>query len=251
VLPSTLITVGVTLALLPFALPVPRAAAATLWLLSVAARAIAPVHQHCHAHHKLFRHSLSNHVYDFILMLAAGNITAVWELQHVLGHHRSYLNPRSDPAGACRFSAPGRFQRVIFTVAGDLLSLPDSIGIARRHSRARRLLLRLAAQQTLQLLALGALLAADARLALIFFIVPDALLRWSVFYFSWAQHAEAPGDDVYSGSVTRFGWTNAVFLNVGHHTAHHEKPRLHWTLLPARTARIRARIPSSCLRGAA
>jgi fatty acid desaturase len=250
-LPSAIITVGVALALVPFALRLPGAAVAALLVLSVAARAIAPVHQHCQAHRKLFRNAIFNHFYDFILMLAAGNITAVWELQHVLGHHRSYLNPREDPAGVCRFTGAGPFQRVIFTVAGDLLSCSDSIRIARRQRHARRLLARLLVQQALQLVTLVALLRADAPLALLFFVAPAVLLRWSVFYFSYAQHAEVPGDDVYSGSVTRFGWTNAVFLNVGHHTAHHERPGLHWSLLPARTARIVTRIPPSCLRGAA
>ena len=89
----------------------------------------------------------------------------------------------------------------------------------------------------------------NASMALAFFIVPNIVLRWTVFYFSYAQHAEAPLEDVYSGSVTRFGWTNAVFLNVGHHTAHHEKPTLHWSLLPERTSLILDRIPASCLRG--
>jgi len=78
--------------------------------------------------------------------------------------------------------------------------------------------------------------------------VPWLLLRWIVFWFSYAQHDDVPMLDVYSGSVTHFGWTNRMYLNVGHHTAHHEKPTLHWTRLPARTARILERIPSTCLR---
>src|SRR5262249_27204060 len=127
VLPSSIITVGVALALVPFVVPLPVAACVPLLLVSFAARAIAPVHQHCHAHRKLFHHAIWNDFYDFILMLAAGNITAVWELQHVLGHHRLYLTPHSDPAGVTRFTAAGRLQRLIFTVAGDALSLGDSL----------------------------------------------------------------------------------------------------------------------------
>jgi fatty acid desaturase len=122
----------------------------------------------------------------------------------------------------------------------------DSLRIARRTGRLQGRLWR---QTALQLLSLALLVAVNPLMALTFFIVPNVILRWTVFYFSFAQHAEAPLEDVYSGSVTRFGWTNAVFLNVGHHTAHHEKPTLHWSLLPERTARILDRIPASCLRG--
>jgi beta-carotene hydroxylase len=90
--------------------------------------------------------------------------------------------------------------------------------------------------------------AVSPALAVAFVIVPWLLLRWAVFWFSYAQHDDVPMTDVYSGSVTRFDWTNRWFLNVGHHTAHHEKPTLHWTRLPARTAHIIERIPPSCLR---
>jgi hypothetical protein len=41
---------------------------------------------------------------------------------------------------------------------------------------------------------------------------------------------------------------NRVTFNIGHHTAHHEKPTLHWSLLPARTAQIRERIHPACFR---
>jgi hypothetical protein len=86
-------------------------------------------------------------------------------------------------------------------------------------------------------------------LALAFVIVPWLLLRWAVFWFSYAQHDSVPMTDVYSGSVTHFnGVTNRLYLTVGHHTAHHEKPTLHWTLLPARTAQIIERIHPACLR---
>jgi hypothetical protein len=54
---------------------------------------------------------------------------------------------------------------------------------------------------------------------------------------------------VYSASVTVLGrHFNAANFNIGHHTAHHEKPTLHWSLLPSRTAQIVAKIPEACMR---
>jgi hypothetical protein len=238
--PAAAVTVGVVVALVPFAVGLPGGTLAALWVISMAARSIAPVHQHCHAHYRVFGSSVLDVAYDAILMLAAGNTTAVWELQHVRGHHRRYLG-EGDPAGNHRFGG-GRMR---FTVLGDAMSAIDAWRIARGDVPARA---KLAAELAFQVAIAALLIARDLGLALAFVIAPWLLLRWAVFWFSYAQHDDVPRRDVYSGSVTHFGWTNRLYLNVGHHTAHHEKPTLHWTKLPARTAQILDRIPTSCLR---
>jgi beta-carotene hydroxylase len=246
--PAAIVTAGVALALVPFAVDLPAAAVVALLVASLAFRAIAPVHQHCHAHLGIFRWRPLNAAYDVVLVLAAGNTTAVWQLQHVRGHHQTVLEPALDPASTRRFGRDGALGRVVFTVAGDALSFTDSLRIARRQRDGARLVRRLWRQLAVQLALYAALVWLDPLLAVCGFLLPNLALRWFVFWYSWDQHHEAPLADVYSSSITRFGWTNRVFLNVGHHTAHHEKPTLHWSLLPARTERIRHRIPPSCLR---
>jgi len=237
--PVLVVSLGVALACLALALPLGLPALVALWIASVALRSVAPVHQHCHAHYAVFQQPLLDAAYDVLLMLAAGNVTAVWELQHVVGHHRAYLGRVADPASNARFGG-GRLR---FTVCGDALSVVDSWRLADRRMRTR-----LVRQLLTQLVATAALVAWSPGGAIAFFVAPWILLRWLVFWMSYAQHADVPMEDVYSGSVTHFGWTNRIYLNVGHHTAHHEKPTLHWTRLPARTAQILERIPSSCLR---
>jgi len=60
-----------------------------------------------------------------------------------------------------------------------------------------------------------------------------------------------PSTGIYDGSVTTTGARfNHVNFNIGHHTAHHEKPTLHWSLLPGRTDVIASKIPEVCWRGA-
>ena len=247
-LPAGAIALGVGLAALPFAVALPLAALVPVWLASTVLRSIAPVHQHCHAHYPVFHARLANSAYDAILMLAAGNTTAVWELQHVLGHHRVYLEGARDPAYSRRFTADGPWQRALFTVAGDAMSVRDSFAITGWRPANRRYRGRLIRQVAVQVAVLAVLVAWQPSTALAFAILPALLLRWAVFWFSYAQHHDLPMHDVYSGSVTHFGWTNRWFLNVGHHTAHHEKPTLHWSRLPARTQQIIERIPSVCLR---
>ena len=237
--PASAIVAGVALAAVPFVVELSLPALAGVWVVSTALRSVAPVHQHCHAHYRVFRAGALDAAYDVVLMLAAGNTTAVWELQHVRGHHRHYLERTHDPANSDRFGGG----RLAFAILGDAMSIVDAWRLAEGRMRAR-----LVRQVALQLGVLVALLAVDARLAIAFVVVPWLLLRWAVFWFSYAQHADVPMTDVYSGSVTHFGFTNRLYLNVGHHTAHHEKPTLHWSLLPARTAQIIERIPPACLR---
>ncbi len=248
--PTAIITGGVLLACIPFAMHLPLAVLVALWLVSLVLRSLAPVHQHVHAHKPLFRVRAFNHAYDFVLMLAAGNTTAVWELQHVIAHHRSFLTPENDPAAVARFGEDGPWQRIVFTIAGDFLSIADSFRVALEPGQPRRRLVRLFTHLALQFGALACFFALDPWLAFFFILLPEALLRWTIFWVSWGQHHGVPNHDVYSGAVTSFGWENALFLNVGHHTAHHEKPTLHWSMLPARTELIRERMPASCLREA-
>jgi hypothetical protein len=237
--PATVIVAGTALAAVPFVVALSLPALAAVWIVSTVLRSLAPVHQHCHAHYRVFRIGLADAAYDVVLMLAAGNTTAVWELQHVRGHHQAYLDPARDPASNARFGG----SRLAFTILGDALSVVDSWRLGNRRQRAR-----LVRQVALQLAVLAALVALDPLLAFAFVVVPWLLLRWLVFWISYAQHADVPLTDVYSGSVTHFGFSNRLYLNVGHHTAHHEKPTLHWTLLPARTAQIIERIHPACLR---
>jgi hypothetical protein len=237
---GALIASSVALAAVPFAIALPLPALVGVWVVSTIGRSIAPVHQHCHAHYKIFGNAF-DHVYDAILLLAAGNTTAVWEQQHVRGHHQHYLERDGDPANNDRF---GR-GRLHFTIVGDAHAFTDSLRIARGDRAA---IAKLWLHFAMQLAIVIAAFVVDPVLAIAFVVVPWLLLRWFVFWFSYAQHDSVPMTDVYSGSVTHFGWTNAMYLNVGHHTAHHEKPTLHWTRLPARTAQIVERIPSTCLR---
>ena len=238
VIPASVIAAGTALAVVPFAVELSAATLAFVWLVSTVMRSVAPVHQHCQAHYPIFRNRAADAAYDLVLMLAAGNTTAVWELQHVRGHHRMYLGD-GDPAANGRFGD----SRLVFTILGDAMSVIDSWRIGRGPERAR-----LVRQVAVQLAVLVAAFVVNPVLALVFVVGPWLLLRWLVFFISYAQHDDVPMTNVYDGSVTHFGIANRFYLNVGHHTAHHEKPTLHWSQLPRRTAQIMERIPPACLR---
>ncbi len=249
--PTALVLVGLLAAALPFALALPVAVVVPLALVSYLARAQVVVVQHNQAHLPVFRGTVGNTLFDLVLALMSGFTTPGWELQHVHGHHRHYLTPARDPAANGRFTGPGRLQRPIFAVLGSSATLLDAwrigselAGSGRRDPRPRLL----AHQAVLWSVTVAALVANPVR-GLLLVLLPQLAVRCAIFWFSYRQHDGVPATGPMDASVTHLGRANGFLLNVGHHTAHHDRPGLHWTELPRRTAELRHRIPTACIRG--
>lgn len=244
--PVCVILTGLALSLLPFA--VEGYLVAALAVLGVLMRALVPVHQHYHSHVPTFKNPTLNALYDAALSLAGGNLTALWKVHHGLGHHVDYLDQHHDVEGNLRFGENIPHRRLVFTVLGDALSLYDSFQVLKRFPRAVRRQHRAAILRQLFLqLGLFALLASvSLPLTLGIFVVPNMILRWSVFWFSYGQHDNLPMTGVYDSSTTKFK-LNGLLMNVGLHTAHHEKPGLHWSRLAQRTEQILPLIDPVCL----
>ena len=97
---------------------------------------------------------------------------------------------------------------------------------------------------------LGALFFWNANLTVVFLVIPNILAGALVWWESYVHHHGVPGTHIFDGSVTTTGrGFNHRNFNIGHHTAHHEKPTLHWSLLPQRTEVIAEKIPEVCWRG--
>ncbi len=222
-----------------------------LWFVALYARSFGPYAQHNHAHLPVFRARALNVAYDAVLTLITGYPTALWELHHNLGHHQNVLEPKNDVASILDARTGRPVSRLWYTIRGNWTILPDSFRIARREAARgkKKLLYKLAAELVLQVAVLALLFAWNAKIASIFVVGPNLLAAALVWWESYVHHAGVPGVNVYSASVTVLGRRfNGANFNIGHHTAHHEKPTLHWSLLPARTAQIIGKIPASCMR---
>jgi beta-carotene hydroxylase len=248
----TLVATAFFLSFLPFWLKLPWQALAVLWCASLYVRAFCPYAQHNHGHLPVFRVTALNFLYDFVFAQVTGYPTALWELHHNRGHHRNYLNPKADVARVMSLATGRPMSRWWYAVRGNLTILPDSFVIAREEARktGRPIMLhKLLIELAVQLAVAATLIWLNPLFTLLFFVIPNMFAGFLVWWESYVHHLNVPGGTVYEGSVTVTGERfNRFNFNIGHHTAHHEKPTLHWSLLPERTAAIAPRIPATCVR---
>jgi fatty acid desaturase len=248
--PVALVTGTFLACLVPFCFDFPLAANAALAFGLIYFRSYGPYAQHNHAHLAAFNWAPLNRVYDFLLTQLTGYPTSQWELHHNRGHHRHYLNPELDVARIVNLKTGRPMPRWWYAVRGNLTIARDSwkIGLAERRAGKKSLLAKWTVETTAQAAFTAAILWWSPWKALAFFIVPNVFSALFIWWESYPHHHDTPGTHVYDGSVTTLsGFFNHESFNIGHHTAHHERPTLHWSLLPARTAEIAAQLPSACV----
>ncbi len=211
--------------------------------------------QHHQSHLTVFTRQPLNFIYDLCLMMVTGYATPIWEIQHGRGHHRQYLRPETDVTRVERFGDPeGLFGHIRYTFLGDFLIVSDSYQIAmkERPSERNRLLVRLTTHLILQVLLTAIFLKINPAAGILFFIVPNLLTRYMVWWSAYWHHKDFPTTDLFDSSTNKLDdLFNRITFNSGHHTAHHEKPTLHWSRLPERTKILLPKIPGYCLRSAA
>jgi hypothetical protein len=230
----------------------------SLWVLAIywsavfVLRRIATAAQHHHAHLSVFgRSSALNFAYDLALGQMTGLITPEWELHHNRGHHRGFLDPTKDLFTAIDRKTGLPMSRLRYSLRSSLHCWGDSIRIAREEGPVenRDLLGRFWLHLGLQAAWIVATVWLNPRMGVTFFVAQTFLVRCSVAWSSYWHHLGVPMTHVYDSSRTMTRPIhNWVSFNSGHHTAHHEKPTLHWSLLPARTQAILHLIPEGCIR---
>lgn len=199
---------------------------------------------HHHAHLRVFRSAVLNRLYDTVLFLQTGLPTDAWVLNHCLGHHGSYLDPRDDPNGwRAPDGAPlSKWSYVWRTCVGYWL---ESYRVGQRHAAELRSFLRWSAAYALLL---AALLAWAPLQTLVVFLVPMGVTTVRTALLGYAHHAGVTG--AMHADASR-SFVNPLFnllsLNSGLHAAHHASPELHWSLLGEAHARMESRIPPHLL----
>jgi len=164
-------------------------------------------------------------------------------LHHSLGHHVNYLDQTKDEA-RWRRSDGSQMHEIEYALVVGLTAYPRMLQVARRFPRYLRLF---GGMTALTLAIVGTLLVLRPIPTLFVFVLPMGLM---LFHTSWATYTHHAGkkttsDFVASNNILHRGY-NILTGNLGYHTAHHVRPGVHWSQLPALHATIAHRVPADC-----
>lgn len=195
---------------------------------------------HNHHHVPTFRSTWLNRPYEMILFLETGVLPFAWTLHHNLGHHKDYLDQEKDPANW--LLADGRvMSRVRYDVVGALRIYPEIFRIGRDFPVLFR---RFKLWSAVALALLGVFVLLDPAKALVLFIAPIPAMYLGLMDNTYMQHSDLDtSSELTASRNTTSRLYNFISWNLGYHTAHHMKPNVHWSRLPALYARLEAQIP--------
>lgn len=209
-------------------------------LLGLGPKAAICAWNHHHQHVPPFHHAVFNRLLELVYGLQTGVTNHAWVLHHVVGHHVTYLDQARDES-AWRRADGTTMSAFAYTMTNAFWAYPRSFRAGRRYPAVRRAFV---AWIVVTLAVLATLLWLKPFNALCLFVIPMLsgliITVWHTYY----HHAGLDTDDPYAAAynITERIY-NRLTGNLGYHTAHHLRPALHWSQLPAFHAQIAARIP--------
>lgn len=195
---------------------------------------VAFIVRHNHIHCPLFTSRSWNRGLDLSLSLLTAQAT-----DGVVAIHNERHHGRNHSEEDCVRSTQVRAKRnwlnlaSFFFVAAANARIKKARDVCRWKTEQPARFQRYCLERAAVLLLLAALLIADWKSALIYVGVPLLAGHWCIVTINLLQHQDCDPGSEYNHSRNITGeWINWLFLNNGFHTAHHLRPRLHWSLLP-------------------
>lgn len=205
---------------------------------------IACVANHNHQHHPTFAWPWLNRLLGVVLTLATGVPATAIIPMHNFNHH-VHNNHERDYVRASLVRFRWNLLNVLLL---PVVAVVHYTPVKSRELRAWRTTQpALHRQLWLERLALYPLLIAllvfGPLETLVFVLLPQWFGQWGILAINHVQHDGCDHDSRWNHSRNFVGkWLNWWLLNNGYHTAHHLRPGLHWSRLPALHAEIRGQI---------
>lgn len=217
-----------------------------LFAASFALAFIACVINHNHQHHPTFTLQPFNSVFSTLISLAMGVPATVITAMHN-DHHHVYNNGPIDHFRASAVSYRwSLLNLLVYPVVVFARLTPEKFRTVRKwRETAPRRHRQLMFERTVFYGTIVVLAVADWRATLLYFALPYIVAQWCLLAINHVQHVDCDPDSEFNHSRNVVGrWSNWWLFNNGYHTAHHMRPGLHWSRLPAEHAKIRSEIDS-------
>ena len=220
----------------------------TAWVVYVAVLCLLPFQtsaltvNHNQHHQNFFNQPFLNRLFESIAYFQTGTSPYSWTLHHNIGHHQHYLDQTQDTS---RWKWPngrtmGHLEYVVFNTA---MIYPEIVRVGRGHPAVFKKFARMLVANNLILLAFIVL---DPLKAMVIFVLPMLAMLLVLVDTTYKHHVGLDVEDHFEASTNKLSYLyNLCMWNLGYHTAHHLKPGIHWTQLPALHREIEHRIPST------
>lgn len=221
---------------------------ALIWgLLMMIPKVCIAAWNHHHQHTPFFRSTLLNRMLETVFGLQTGAVSKVWVLHHNIGHHENYMDQTKDESAwrtsDGRIMKPYEYSFKLF-MSGYYCAFKNGL----RHVEHQPVFVTMT---LLHIAILGVLIAINPLNALFVFVMPMLYSFWITCRHTYDHHAGCSEEDEYAASNNIMNrWYNVLTGNLGYHTAHHLRPGLHWSKLPAFHARIAHKIPAENFKSA-
>ena len=215
--------------------------------------------QHHHGHCAVFKKKKLNQILDSVMSFQSGITPYAWILHHNIGHHGNYMNqyPQKeeeiiDASNWTREdgSVMNRWEYVWYNRAR-MHERCAQVGKKAQKIFAKYILFRrIHFVLVATFLSLGLFIGSWMGLlsAIIHFVLIPQMMVLFVFETTYDHHSGLFTDNKHEASRNILGtFYNTARLNLGYHTAHHIKPGLHWSEIPAYHASIESNIPEDLM----
>ncbi len=218
-----------------------------LWSWSMLMAVFVTVMTHNHNHLRMWRSKLLNELTDLWLTLFYGFPVFAWIPTHNQNHHK-FTNKAQDDSRTYRVSEANNLLTLLTypTISG-FNQLPTNRAYLARCWREQPDRFWAAMRQiaALVIFTAGALIL-DWKKGLLYVVIPQQFALFSVLIFNYLQHVHADEESEFNHSRNITGpLFNFFMFNNGFHTAHHNQPGLHWSLLPKAHAALAKHIDPS------
>lgn len=204
---------------------------------------------HNHAHLPIWKLDRLNIITDYWIATLQGHPIFLFEVAHINGHHR-HNQAEQD---VTRIARVGHHNHIIgyllfpVFVLGPINRLKRDYFARVREDNLIKYLGKLA--QYIPIITLWLLLVIiDWQKAIIYIFIPQLISLHFLLASNYLQHAQVEVGSRYNHSRNFVGVMNAVFFNIGYHTAHHEYENLHWSFLPDEHKKISGKINKNLIK---
>ncbi|MFT5352105.1 MAG: fatty acid desaturase [Planctomycetota bacterium] len=220
---------------------------ASYWAVMIVPKGKVCAWNHHHQHNNTFKSKPMNRLLEFFYALQTGVTTHLWLLHHVLGHHQNYLDQTVDESRWKRKDGTlmGEYEYSLIVAA---TAYYRGYLVGKSYPDVQKEFLNYTAL-TFFIIALLVFIKPIAGFLL--FVAPMIMGLILTSWATYEHHAGLDTDNIDEASYNNlspfFNWTTG---NLGYHTAHHYKQRLHWSKLPDLHEQIKERIPSRLIKEA-